>query len=555
MTLTESREDSRSPRYGTHGTQRSSAQNLMTGSNSRRSNYPKCNFCKGGHFPTHCTEYPDLKSRKLEVYDLNLCRYCLCKVHETSDCYQKDRNCWYCKQLGHHQALCPQEFGQNTGQPERKPERQEHDTSPERERQEIDKPVCNYGCDRMDFPFSALGNTSKAGKPGTDYLKPWKKEVFFQTAWTLVRKPGIDAGCQTMRMILDSASDRSYISTEMADKLGLEPLSTEMLSIQKVHQQSKALGFESPIVELEIKLRDDSYMKIYASVINPVVGKFRRFPVDKEKWGSFFPEGKYLSDTLPVQREWCTADILIGGNYYEEIVLDKKTPIGDSGLYLRSSKLGEILTGAQEPKVLPVGSAYYPPPEKPQTFASMIEEGYAARFESHGYFSCSHVMETEFTKEIQGKVKPIGSQFTTGTETESKSGHWRKAVRWTPKGRFRQKSPSPRKEEKMKTPKPNEKRILEVIPSSGLDMACGARKKKGREKTSFPPSNKPQKKKHGQWYKRKKKNSQEDPVRSIQSIQDPERKKVPRQENNGQLNNGRKIQWNFRKKNKVDAKI
>ncbi|MCP3663239.1 MAG: hypothetical protein GY696_12215, partial [Gammaproteobacteria bacterium] len=182
------------------------------------------------------------------------------------DCQFIERKCWYCKKLGHHQAMCPKEFGQNTGQTGRKPEGQENDTSPERERQEIDKPVCNYGCDGMDFPFSALGNTSRAGKPELD-SPPWKKEVFFQTAWTSVRKPGNDAGwaCQTGRTILDNASDRSYISTEMADKLGLEPLSTEMLSIQKVHQQSKALGFESPIVEMEIKLMDGTYMKIYAS--------------------------------------------------------------------------------------------------------------------------------------------------------------------------------------------------------------------------------------------------------------------------------------------------
>ncbi len=71
-----------------------------------------------------------------------------------------------------------------------------------------------------------------------------------------------------MRTILDCASDRSYTSTEMADKLGLEPMSTEMLSIQKVHQRSKALGFESPMVEMEIKLKDDTYMKIYDSVNN-----------------------------------------------------------------------------------------------------------------------------------------------------------------------------------------------------------------------------------------------------------------------------------------------
>ncbi len=43
-----------------------------------------------------------------------------------------------------------------------------------------------------------------------------------------------------------------------------------------------------------------------------------------------------------------TAELLIGGDYYEQMVQDGKTPIGDSGLFLRSSKLGTILTGATD---------------------------------------------------------------------------------------------------------------------------------------------------------------------------------------------------------------
>ncbi len=161
-----------------------------------------------------------------------------------------------------------------------------------------------------------------------------------------------------------------------------------------------------------------------------------------------------------------------------------------------------------------------------------------------GYFSCSHTTKMEFTKEsqrihpqskgIQRKVQPIGSQLTAGTETESMVGHWNKAVRRTPKDGFRQKFPSPRKGENLKPPKLNKKRILDVIPSSGLDTVCGARKKKGREKTSFPPASNPQKKnQYGQWDRRKKKS------RSFDEDQ--------RNNGFGQLGNGWKIQWKSRK--------
>ncbi len=67
-----------------------------------------------------------------------------------------------------------------------------------------------------------------------------------------------------------------------------------------------------------------------------------------KKWGSFFPPKIALADTIPESKEWVTAELLIGGDYYERIVLDGKKPIGNSGLFLINSELGAILTGATE---------------------------------------------------------------------------------------------------------------------------------------------------------------------------------------------------------------
>ncbi len=112
-----------------------------------------------------------------------------------------------------------------------------------------------------------------------------------QTAWTTIREPGIDPNSRTTRVILDCASDRSYISSELAGKLGVKPSTVEMLSITKLHQQDKAMTFEFPIVELEIKLKDNSYLKIVASLICPVVGRIRSFPFGK--MGLLLPSKKY----------------------------------------------------------------------------------------------------------------------------------------------------------------------------------------------------------------------------------------------------------------------
>ncbi len=118
----------------------------------------------------------------------------------------------------------------------------------------------------------------------------------------------------TTSVHLDCASDRSYVSKALAEKLGLKPVDVEMLRNTKLSQQERAESFESPIVELEVLLKDNSFLTIYASVISPVIGRIRRYPIDSGKWGSFFPDHNTLADWIPENKEWASAELLIGGD-------------------------------------------------------------------------------------------------------------------------------------------------------------------------------------------------------------------------------------------------
>ncbi len=138
---------------------------------------------------------------------------------------------------------------------------------------------------------------------------------------------------------MDNGSDRSYISKEMVAKLKAEEVDMDILSIHKLNQKKRPEDTKSPVVAVEVKLKDNSFLKIFANVLSPVVGHIRRYPVDMEKWGSFFPPKNTLADTIPDSKEWVTAELLIGGDYYERIVLDRKKSIGNFGLFLRSSNL------------------------------------------------------------------------------------------------------------------------------------------------------------------------------------------------------------------------
>ncbi len=58
-------------------------------------------------------------------------------------------------------------------------------------------------------------------------------------------------------------------------------------------------------------LKDNSFLTIYASVISPVIGRIRRYPFDSVV--GFFPDHNTLADWIPDNKEWVSAELLIGG--------------------------------------------------------------------------------------------------------------------------------------------------------------------------------------------------------------------------------------------------
>ena len=87
-------------------------------------------------------------------------------------------------------------------------------------------------------------------------------------------------------------------------------------------------------------------MKINANVVPQIAESIKRRPVnlnsiDNRKclWNEFS-----RADDLPSKREISSIDLLIGKDYYLDIILSQKIEI-HPGLYTLGSKLGWILSG------------------------------------------------------------------------------------------------------------------------------------------------------------------------------------------------------------------
>ena len=249
-----------------------------------------CIYCNKGHWSDECKEFPDVPSRKKQIS--GRCYICLKTGHLLKNCLSTKR-CVYCKQeRNHHRSLCPKQF-------------------------------------------ETIHTTKEASMVAVG------EQVIMQTATVELVNPLCESTERT-RLLLDCGSQRSYITQELAERLKLKHIGKNYLTIY-TFGTVKPKEIETPIVELGIHLKSGFVMNIKANVVPEVTGEIERAPISsmeiKAKLQTFD-----LADNLPPFLETTKIHLLIGNDYYTDIVSLKRVEITDS-LHLLSSKIGWILTG------------------------------------------------------------------------------------------------------------------------------------------------------------------------------------------------------------------
>ena len=128
-----------------------------------------------------------------------------------------------------------------------------------------------------------------------------------QTATADISNP-VNGQIQNVRMLLDSGSQRTYITEALAKKLKLKRgVKTEIMVTTLV--KCKSL----------------------------------------QNWDNLWNE-ENLTDSFPSEKETTTIEILIGNDYYLDFILLQKVEV-QPGLYMLASKLGWILTGGPQSRM------------------------------------------------------------------------------------------------------------------------------------------------------------------------------------------------------------
>ena len=90
-------------------------------------------------------------------------------------------------------------------------------------------------------------------------------------------------------------------------------------------------------------LKSGFTMKIKANVVPNITGTIERTPFRSETTKQTLKQYE-LADTIPVKNESCSNDLLIGNDYYADIVPTKRIMLSHE-LHLLGSKFGWILSG------------------------------------------------------------------------------------------------------------------------------------------------------------------------------------------------------------------
>ena len=275
-----------------------------------------CVYCGRNHWHDECQKYKTLQQRKMQIK--GRCFICLSTQHFFRQC-KSDKPCYLCRWKGnHHTSLCPSKFDESKMKKEGNEKAQEEGKEKGIEKEEKDD------ADIGDAIMINIG-----------------EKIVMKTAKVSIKNPRNGRRLSGVAM-LDTGAKHTYVTAEMARLLGVDrgPSQTVRLS---------TFGNTSPTevttnqTSFQVHQTDGSYKRINARICKNITGQLTRSKIPLEKYKNIWSDLK-LADDLPVKDTTMKLDILIGNDYYDEIMKSDKLKI-DNGLYLVNSSLGWIFSG------------------------------------------------------------------------------------------------------------------------------------------------------------------------------------------------------------------
>ena len=264
-----------------------------------------CLYCQGSHWSDECRKVKSPAARK-DILK-GKCYICLKSGHLMKNC-TNEKQCYHCKEKHHHhRSLCPKLFESTANR---------------------------------DNALTITMSRHKEAAQESSMLSTGE-QVVMQTA--LVGAVSLDESRhEPVRILLDTGSHRTYITEDLVKKLRLRTEGKNKITVF-TFGSSKPKDITSEVVTLMLKSKDGNTFTIKANIVPKISGNIQRTPIPLKN--QFEVQRKYrLADSLPRQVESSSIGVLIGSDYYHDIISSEKVQIQE-GLYVVRSKFGWIICG------------------------------------------------------------------------------------------------------------------------------------------------------------------------------------------------------------------
>ena len=164
--------------------------------------------------------------------------------------------------------------------------------------------------------------------------------VLMQTARAEIHSP-YNSVSEHVRILLDSESQRTYVTESLAEKLKLTRESEEEIKLV-TFGSDKPKKVKTIQTKLSIKLNNGQYLDISANIVPEISGTVQRkaFKFRSSENLDHLVQSLDMADSIPSETESSTVELLLGNDYYLDIILSKKLKCNLVFISLRQNWVG-----------------------------------------------------------------------------------------------------------------------------------------------------------------------------------------------------------------------
>ena len=338
-----------------------------------------CPFCSENHFASACQQYKFADTRAKCLSAKKLCHLCFKPGHFKPNCPKSNnpKPCHFCSQPYHNQALCPKKFGQNIpNHPSKQPKHNAQTQQQNKAKQQnakgknsrtfisaqytagsLEENEAEQNVPSNSATLGTLGaivsmhvhDGNQANKPNVvdkpKMKKPEDSIDMLPTATATVFNPNNQNYQCLVRTIIDTGSEKSYITKKVSQDLHLTPEKDHDLNVLSFGKE-QATPISTKLTKIFLLLQNGATMEIMVNIMpGKITGSIHRPCLSNQDLQFLKPFEQNLSDKLPEKPEDYHIDLLLGADVSFYLLMPT-SPMGlPSGLLLIPSKLGFILSG------------------------------------------------------------------------------------------------------------------------------------------------------------------------------------------------------------------